>query len=710
MKNLVLLSSLFTWLILTMMVTPIRAQSYQYATSLEAQGSFDVLVVRSVDTDAIGNSYATGYFEGSVNAPNGLISSTIGSQDIFVSKFDTGGNLIWFIKAGGNSEDGSNDISVETFGNGSFFITGYVKFAGTVSFFKQVGSITLVPSTGSVGSAKQGFIAKYDLNGNAIWVKPINTTTSYTCNVPQESEGISLVASYRHTNGMNFERHVYVTGYFSGDLGHFQNSNGSLRTILGHGGSLIAPCGFTAKFNGTNGGAMWAQSMAANGSSFSMGKSIDVGNPQNFGSGRLYVFGDFDGTGNFGGNTMTNGSGNTEAFIFSSNGANGSGYWANKYSATNGDANAREVSIEQSNTDFFCVIGDFRGSALSYTGGGSGNSNGGRDVFISKINATNGSISVFKVFGGMYDQYGSGLVMERQNGIPDVFISGVFNQQLTFDNGQQINTLLPGQFENDHFFARLDNNLDILCYDSWDADMLLDINLGEARIDANKVCITKGNTQAVIGGMFFDNETPTFNFTSLSSTSSVGSFVSLFACCDCPPPSIDVQRDALGTNANLYFTYPNCSSSTPSMFQFYFQELPTGQFNPLGLPWGTTVFTMSNLMAYPTMYNWFTQSGCTSSPIITKNVEISETIGNDMHMTAFPNPSQGLIKIVFEKSEINRSCIIKVTDQYGRIILEQEKTADMESSTLDFTQFESGVYLIHAELQDKTEILRVIKE
>ena len=139
----------------------------------------------SVSVDALGNSYVAGFF----NSPTLTFGSTslinMGSYDIFLTKYDANGNILWAKKAGGTSDDETFSVAVDTSGNS--YVAGW--FASlTITF----GSNTLT----NVGSSDL-FLAKYDTNGNVIWAKSAGGTNyDYTYSVTVDASGNSYVAGY----------------------------------------------------------------------------------------------------------------------------------------------------------------------------------------------------------------------------------------------------------------------------------------------------------------------------------------------------------------------------------------------------------------------------------------------------------------------------------------------------------------------------------
>ncbi len=115
----------------------------------------------SICTDSLSNCYITGKFSGSASF-GGNNFSALGTQDIFVTKYDSSGNCIWAKRIGGNfnccySNDCGYAITKDNAGN--IYFTG--SMVDTVNF----DSFTFIASENDV------FLAKYDTSGNALWVR-----------------------------------------------------------------------------------------------------------------------------------------------------------------------------------------------------------------------------------------------------------------------------------------------------------------------------------------------------------------------------------------------------------------------------------------------------------------------------------------------------------------------------------------------------------
>src|SRR5690606_10263052 len=105
--------------------------------------------------------YLTGSFGG--NAIFDTLSITsVGSDDVFIAKYNTNGDVQWLRRAGGTNTDRANGIAI--YGT-DVFITGW--YAGTAIF--DATSIT------SIGSGDV-FLAKYNDNGVVQWVRSAGGT------------------------------------------------------------------------------------------------------------------------------------------------------------------------------------------------------------------------------------------------------------------------------------------------------------------------------------------------------------------------------------------------------------------------------------------------------------------------------------------------------------------------------------------------------
>ena len=197
---------------------------------------------QNVNSDYNGHLYITGAFFGTVNLGSSVLTSRE-SDDIFIAKFDTAGNAVWAKQGGGNEwEDYGMDITTDS--NGNVFVTGVFQ---DTAYFETDTLIAEIDLFGTGG--RDIFIAKYNADGNLLWVK--------------QSKGTDLATGYGIATDM--EGNAYVTGFYAGPA-HFDSI-----TLPGTYNTYTADI-FVVKYN-ASGNAVWAES-AVNGRGNDITRSI----------------------------------------------------------------------------------------------------------------------------------------------------------------------------------------------------------------------------------------------------------------------------------------------------------------------------------------------------------------------------------------------------------------------------------------------------
>jgi hypothetical protein len=139
-----------------------------------------------VAVDASGNPYLAGYFQSDTITFGSYTLTSAGIEDIFLTKYDSDGNVLWAASAGGTDIDVAYSVAMDASENpylaGCFLST-------TITF----GSYTLTNS----GSADI-FLVKYDADGNVLWATSAGGI---------ESDGAYSVA-------MDPSENPYVAGWF----------------------------------------------------------------------------------------------------------------------------------------------------------------------------------------------------------------------------------------------------------------------------------------------------------------------------------------------------------------------------------------------------------------------------------------------------------------------------------------------------------------
>lgn len=206
----------------------------------------------SVDVDALGNIYVVGFFDSIATFGSVQFEDSTKKEEAFIAKYDPDGNLIWLRSGGGPSADVANGLKVMP--NGCCFITG--RFNETAAFGSEE-----ITSAG----ANDIFFANVDADGNLIWVKRAGSTDN----------------DYGNAITVDVVGNSYATGYYR------LNANFDLITLTGFGaqdifiakiGDIIVPVELTSfKAEVTNGNVIltWVTATEINNSGFEIERSID---------------------------------------------------------------------------------------------------------------------------------------------------------------------------------------------------------------------------------------------------------------------------------------------------------------------------------------------------------------------------------------------------------------------------------------------------
>jgi len=111
-------------------------------------------------TDKAGNSYITGQYAGNGNFGNYQFISNNGSLDVFIIKYDNAGNMIWADTFGGPYSDNASGIAIDNDGN--LYVTGY--FYKTITIGDSI-------FYGRKNNVSDAFIVKISPAGKIIWAR-----------------------------------------------------------------------------------------------------------------------------------------------------------------------------------------------------------------------------------------------------------------------------------------------------------------------------------------------------------------------------------------------------------------------------------------------------------------------------------------------------------------------------------------------------------
>jgi hypothetical protein len=365
----------------------------------------------SITTDGSGNVYVTGYFW--INTTFGSTTLTgTGPHDVFITKYDTNGNVLWAKSAGG--WDRAAGLSVASDAIGNVYVTGYFESASIVF------GPTLLTNTGFDG-IPEIFIVKYDTNGNVLWAK-------------SAGGGGALDYEKGHSIGADGSGNVYITGYFDGPVVTFDSI--TLPNAISNSISDF----FIVKYD-INGNVLWAQ--RAGGTNMDEGMSITVDSS----SGNVYATGYFQSSSiTFGAYTLIN-SGGWDLFIVKYDG-NGNVLWAKSEGAA---SQVNGNSITTDGTGNVYVTGYFWSSTITF-GSTTLINSGINDIFIAKYDSSGNHIWATSA-GGIKRDEGYDIVTDTNS---NVYITGsFFSPNISFGSTLLTKAAPTNSVQSDIFIAKL---------------------------------------------------------------------------------------------------------------------------------------------------------------------------------------------------------------------------------------------------------------
>lgn len=310
----------------------------------------DEVRANDVCADAFGNVFVVGDFRGTVDldpGPDTLEFVSTGGPDLYITKLDSMGRVLWGHGIGGSGFDRAQ--SVATLSDGSVVVVG--EYQGTVDFDPGPGQLLLTNEPFEIRT----YILRLDGDGELVWAYNLgNGTLPFKVVVDTEDR-------------------IYAGGYFQG-VTDLDPGPGVLQTIS-NGGSDP----WVVKLNSA-GELIWARSFG--GPSFD--NLIDIA---------LDGFGHLLLTGGFSGNMDADPGPGT--FILPAPGANRRDVFVSKWDTSGTFVWARQFTTTNSNTTGLGVCSDPWGNVIT-TGFFSGNTdfdpgpgtevlNGNYDMFVHKM-------------------------------------------------------------------------------------------------------------------------------------------------------------------------------------------------------------------------------------------------------------------------------------------------------------------------------------
>lgn len=123
-----------------------------------------------IKVDENGNVYSCGIFYGTADfdpsaGTFNLSSTKASTTDMFITKFDFNGNLLWVKSFGDSLDDTGYRLAIDAIGN--VYCVGW--FYGTINFDQGASNFSISTDQGN----RNGFILKLDATGNFVWANGI---------------------------------------------------------------------------------------------------------------------------------------------------------------------------------------------------------------------------------------------------------------------------------------------------------------------------------------------------------------------------------------------------------------------------------------------------------------------------------------------------------------------------------------------------------
>ena len=313
----------------------------------------------SVAADAVGNTYVSGYTTGSLGGP------TVGFSDGFLLKYDPAGSLLWSRQIGTGSPDWGQSVAIDSLGNA--YLTGTTR--------GDLGGI-------NAGGPNDVFLSKYDGDGNHVWSRQLGT----------------IADDYGYSVAADALGNVFISGHTFGDLA---SANAGGRDA------------FLAKYT-ADGIQLWTRQLASDNDDFGNSVAVD-------GTGNAYV----------GGTTNSNLAGpflgGSDVFVIKYD-ADGNELWSQQVGTTAVD-HAESLAVDSGGNTY--ISGWTRGSL-------GGTNAGADDAFLTKLDA-NGNPLWSQQFGLAGNDVGQAVAVDN---LGRVYVAGHTDGDLGGPNAGDYDAIL----------------------------------------------------------------------------------------------------------------------------------------------------------------------------------------------------------------------------------------------------------------------------
>lgn len=595
----------------------------------------------AIISDASGNVYTAGSFLNTIDLDPGVgtysfTSTGSSAGDLYITKSDASGNLIWARQLGNANLERVFTIDLDPANN--IYLTG--SFDGTVDFDPGQGVFNL---NNAGMNTPATFICKLDVQGNFVWAKKLGDYASHS----------DLV--------IDAAGNIYITGRFN--TGDFDPGPGTYTLAAA---SMNDADIFISKLDAA-GNFVWAKQMGGPLNDCGTGIVTDT-------SGNVYIIGYFSGTADFDPGTGTqilNSYGLSDVFISKLDPA-GNFIWVKQLGGSS-DELPKPILMDGSGN--LVTVGVFSGTG-DYDPGPSTftlSPFGAFDIFVSKLDSSGNFIWAKQLGGATTDVIRNAHVDKFNN----IYVTGCFMGTVDFDPGQGI-VPLASYGQEDIFISKMD----VAGNFAWAGQM------GSPATDQAESIYVDNNGFIYVTGMFemtadFDPESSTF-------TLNASGFQDAFICKLSQVCSATVAITTGTADLNICSgEHTTLGATGTGTVHWYSSPLP-------GIYLGSgNTYTTSNLSTGT--YTYYAEAvGVCASPrsavIVTVNActGLEKSYSGAGYPLIYPNPGSGEFSI-----QINRvleNAAVKVYNALGELVF--SSSLRTKESALDLKALSNGIYSV----------------
>lgn len=336
---------------------------------------------RKIITDVEGNVYVAGEFSDTILIDTKQLISR-GNKDIFLTKIDPTGRVLWMKDFGGIQADWCGGVCIDE--NSNIFLTGTFR-----------GEMVIGDSIFNSTSWYDIFLSKINKNGEIIWSKAfIGDGGNSTNAITKDSDG-----------------YIYLTGHYQKKLSfdNYQLEGPTARSDL-----------FVVKLN-ANGNVIWAKSTKSNANNY--GNSIASDN-----IGHLYLTGFMWDSVYFDDHLLVSTS-MMQAYISKMDAINGKFLWA---VGGGGDGWSEGTAVVIDNNKNAVLTGWYRDKLIfskDFVSNG-GNTEGPDDIFISKFDSLGNPVWIKTTMTNLYSNAYDVWINDNN----DIFLTGYYRGLLMIED------------------------------------------------------------------------------------------------------------------------------------------------------------------------------------------------------------------------------------------------------------------------------------